>query len=396
MMGPTIAIILVLVIVAIIIVVASGESKRKKNKANVEQRIKEICLNARIVVNTGKYVFFVNDEAQTFGFDTSGNMYRLSGIRSIFTYQFGIAINHDDLKRSIELGKVYNSPLPLAPSDVKAIETEALASLRKRLAATLKQYGVTSTHEYIHDGTIWGCDINSAQFYTTYSTPEIKPFSDLLGVTIEDTSSNTYQESNYIIHVKTKDETLPEGFEYDIYFKAKDETFNNLLAMFKGIRNRQKATPGVRKTSYTYSTTESNRYASDIVRSLHKIVVEHDAISETKLGNILSLYLSSVAKYIADRTTGIRREKAEVFDYCLEQMKFNDGFEMTGKMLYIDTPPEDGLQVIGAMEGIVTGFPKMAALLIEKEKGSQFALLTIDLFDTLEQKVRNRFNRITV
>lgn len=233
--------VVLIIIIAVVVFVIKDSKKIKKGAEEAEALIEENCPNARIIVNQGgKIVFFVDDVNQTFGYSTNGVMYSLSGIRSVFTYPYGIAINHDDVKGSIEIGKVYNSKNPLLPTHVKAIENEALKHLRTRLTTVLKQYGITPTHEYIHNGTIWGCDINSKMFYTTYSTPEVKSFSDLLGVTIEDTSNNTYIESNYIIHVRTREETIPEGFEYDIYFKSKDDTFNNLLSMFKGIRNRQK------------------------------------------------------------------------------------------------------------------------------------------------------------
>lgn len=217
---------------------------RKLEKARTIQKnemaINSICPRARILVNTDQYVFFVDDEMCTFGFDISGHMYRWTGIKAVFSSLNSIRLTHEDIPQDVEFGFYGQRMKPLSYSEVKAIEKEALVYVRKKLNITLQEHGVIPTHEYLHDGTIWGCDINSKQFYTTYSRAEVFDFADLMEVTIEDVSLNKNYGSKYIIHARVDDKLFPEGFEYDISFDEKNALFYDLLSMFKGIRARQK------------------------------------------------------------------------------------------------------------------------------------------------------------
>lgn len=63
-------------------------------------------------------------------------------------------------------------------------------------------------------------------------------FSDLRRVTIKDLRDNSLYDGGYIIHVYVKWDGY-DDFEYEIHFKSKNATYDNLLAMFKGIQNRK-------------------------------------------------------------------------------------------------------------------------------------------------------------
>ena len=73
----------------------------------------------------------------------------------------------------------------------------------------------------------------------TYGCIQFYDFSDLKRVTIEDLTQNKLWDGNYVIVVTVKQEDIWNDFDYTISFQSKDATFNNLLSMFKGIRNRQ-------------------------------------------------------------------------------------------------------------------------------------------------------------
>lgn len=232
------------VIVIIFFYASSQEQKRKKLQAEyierMEARVKEICPDAKIIVNNGTHLFFKDDGLEVFGKDGSGKTYSYAGLLSISTYNDGISLYHKD---AIDLciGKKYGGKQPSMPLDrfsVKMIEREMLPVLRKNLYAELEKNGITPTHEYVHDGEIWGCDVNAKMFYTTYGSPQVFAFSDLQKVTIEDMTNNTLCSASYIVHVnvKTSDDF---DMDFDIYFDSKDSTFHDLLSMFKGIRNRR-------------------------------------------------------------------------------------------------------------------------------------------------------------
>lgn len=235
-------------IVAVIVIICFyanlQEQKRQKLLAEhierMQTRVKEICPDAKIIVNNGTYLFFKDDSQEVFGKDGSGKTYSYAGLLSISPHDYGITLYHKD---SVDLciGKDLASKHPSLPLDhfsVEAIETEMMPVLRKNLYEELKKNGVSPTHEYVHDGTIWGCDVNAKKFYTTYGLPQVFAFSDLQRVTIEDMTNNTLCSANYIIQasIRTSDDF---DMDFDIYFDTKDSTFWDLLSMFKGIRNRR-------------------------------------------------------------------------------------------------------------------------------------------------------------
>lgn len=149
---------------------------------------------------------------------------------------------HND-SPSLCIGKDYShqaTTFPLDVASINAIYSEMMPVLRNNLHKFLKENGVHPTHEYELDGEIWGCDLDSQQFYCVCGCPQIYPFSDLIRVTIEDLRTNTLYDGSYIIHVYIKEDTPGlDDNEFEIHIKTPDATYYNLLAMFKGIRNRQ-------------------------------------------------------------------------------------------------------------------------------------------------------------
>ncbi|MBQ3178953.1 MAG: restriction endonuclease [Clostridia bacterium] len=110
--------------------------------------------------------------------------------------------------------------------------------LRNNLHNKLKNCGITPTHEYVNRGEIWGCDIYSKMYYSTHAYFQIHDFSKLLNVTMQDVRNNSDWKCNYIITILTKGEDGWDDDELDIYIDDKT-TLNNLLSMFKGIKDRQ-------------------------------------------------------------------------------------------------------------------------------------------------------------
>lgn len=196
---------------------------------------------ARIIVNNGIHLFFKDDATQTFGFDESGKMYNYSGLHSVSVYKDAISFMHMDAK-DVTIGKSVRNQettFPLDSISITAIKAELMPILRKNLYVELEKAGVSPTHEYEHDGEIWGCDINSKKFYVASGAFSIYNFSDMRRVTIEDLRNNSLYDGSYIIHVYVKWDGFDDDFDYQIHFNLKDSTFNNLLAMFKGIQNRK-------------------------------------------------------------------------------------------------------------------------------------------------------------
>ena len=221
-----------------------SSSKNKALRQETIERRKEyvasISPTARIIVNNGTHLFFKDDIKQIFGIDESGKTYNFSGLHSISVYRDDIDLMHRD-SCSLRVGKDYShqdTTLPLDPVSIAAIKAELLPVLRKNLYAELQKVGISPTHEYEHDGEIWGCDINSKKFYDTHGDFGIYDFSDLRCVTIEDLRDNSLFDGSYIIHVYVKWDGY-EDFDNEIHFKSRDATFDHLLAMFKGIQNRK-------------------------------------------------------------------------------------------------------------------------------------------------------------
>lgn len=237
---------LIIVLIVIVGITIYGFYKNdKQRKVNIERRknfVTSFFPNARIILNNGNYLFFVDDARQLFGIDDSGNTYSYLGLRSLSVYDDAICFIHDSAPiGGITIGKhpLPNNPsIPLDRSSVLAIKNALFPILRYNLHKELTARGITPTHEYVNGGIIWGCDINSKVYYNTFAYFQIHDFSQLHNVTMQDVSGNPNMKCNYIITVVTKgDEILGDG-NVDIYVDDKT-TLNNLLAMFKGIKDRQ-------------------------------------------------------------------------------------------------------------------------------------------------------------
>ncbi len=239
-------IIVLIVVVGIVIYSSYTSSQNKKQcEANIERRksfVTSSFPNARTIVNNGIYLFFMDDTKQSFGIDDSGTTYSYSGLRSINIYNDAINFSHDSASyQGLQIGK---SPFPddkSAPLDSNSVSTIANAMfpiLRNNLHKKLTACGITPTHEYVNRGQIWGCDINSKVYYNTHAYFQIHDFSKLRNVSMQDVSGNPDWKCNYIITVVTKGDDGWDDDELDIYVDD-STTLNNLLAMFKGIKDRQ-------------------------------------------------------------------------------------------------------------------------------------------------------------
>lgn len=237
-----------IIIVAVVLIVAIFYSSNKAKKVREEaiQRRKNFVLsfspNARIIVNDGNYIFFKDDSNQVFGVDESGKTYSYSGLRSINFTQDSFHFYHENTEcGGVCLGK---SPYPsdtfpsLGIDSVSAISSVMFPILQDNLHKKLASCGITPTHEYVNRGVIWGCDINTKMFYNTFAYFQIHEFHKLLKVTMQDVTENSDWKCSYIITVTIKGEDGWDDDETDIYVDDKT-TLNNLMAMFKGIKDRQ-------------------------------------------------------------------------------------------------------------------------------------------------------------
>lgn len=222
----------------------AAKEKEQQFAEVIERRtgyVKSIAPDAQIIVNNGIHLFFLDKAQQFFGIDESGKTYSFSGLLSISTYKDGVIFYHRE-PVSLVVGKDYghqNTTFPLSADYVKAIAREMLPILRSNMYAELSLAGITPTHEYEHEGTIWGCDLNARKFYTTYGMTQYYDFSYLRRVTVEDMRNNSLYDGSYIIHVIVKQDDGWGDTDFEISFHERDETYYNLLSMFKGIRNRQ-------------------------------------------------------------------------------------------------------------------------------------------------------------
>ena len=242
---PLLISILIIVGAFVIYIVCLSINESRQREENINRRenyVESLGPNTRIIVNNGVHLFFKNDEQQFFGLDEHGKKYSFEGLQNIMRYKDGILFMHED-SLSLCIGKDYgrqSSTIPLNPASVNAIYLEMMPVLRNNLHKFLEQNGVHPTHEYELDGEIWGCDLDSQQFYCVYGCPQIYSFADLIRVTVEDLRNNTLYDGSYIIHVYVKEDTPGlDDNEFEIHIKTPDATYYNLLAMFKGIRNRQ-------------------------------------------------------------------------------------------------------------------------------------------------------------
>ena len=243
----SILITLIVIVVAMAIYGVYNSSKAQKmREETVERRekyVESIGTTARIIVNDGIHLFYKDDEQQFFGISENGKQYSFSGLQSISRYKSGISFMHKD-SISLYIGKDYahqDTTIALDSSSINAIYAEMMPVLRKNLRDELNKYGITPTHEYEHNGEIFGCDIEKKLFYCVYGSIQVYNFSELKRVTIDDLSNNSLCSSNYEvnIYVKHEDISMDQYPEYTLYFDSKDAIYHDILAMFKGIRNRQ-------------------------------------------------------------------------------------------------------------------------------------------------------------
>lgn len=237
---------IIIVAVVLIVMIFYSSNKAKKTREEVIQQKKNFVVsfspNARIIVNNGNYLFFMDDAKQVFGVDDSGNTYSYSGLRSINIYKDAIHFSHDNASyQGIQIGKSAfpnDTAIPLDSGSISEISSVMFPILRNNLHSKLKSCGITSTHEYVNRGEIWGCDINSKIFYNTHAYFQIHSFHKLLNVTMQDVTGNPNWKCSYILTVTIKGEDGWDDDETEIYVDDKT-TLNNLLAMFKGIKDRQ-------------------------------------------------------------------------------------------------------------------------------------------------------------
>jgi len=226
------------------ITVESGKARKQINE-EIERRreyVIKIAPNAEILVNNGLQLFFKDDEQQLFGLDESGKTYSYSGLYSMSVYSDRVSFLHQDSVGCLEVGKkgeqTLEERLPLPAADIKAVSDGMIPIIRRNLYSELQKHHVSPTHEYEHEGTILGCDINSKKFYLNYGMPEVHDFSELSRVTVDDVSHNNLCSANYIVDIYIKNDGWDDTC-CSLYFNEQDQKYHEILAMLKGIRNRQ-------------------------------------------------------------------------------------------------------------------------------------------------------------
>lgn len=235
---------IVLLVVAVIVAICVLANKSANEKANAEiiERRKNFVVakspTARVIINNGIYLFYIDSEQGHFGLDESGKTYKLDEIQSVNTYKDCITIihNNDFLHIGRDPSK-YEETAPLDILSVSLIAAVVLPVLKDNLHRKLAEHGVVPNFEYEHDGIIWGCDLNSKIFFSTFGYIRLHPFSDLLSVNVEDLSSNTLYDGNYIINISIKT-MFDFNDDIDITFYTRDNKYYDMLTMFKEIKKR--------------------------------------------------------------------------------------------------------------------------------------------------------------
>jgi len=237
----------VIAIICLIACIAYFKSSQKEISDRIDKRrtyVESLGPKARVIVNNGTHLFWIDDATQTFGTDCSGKRYDLNAVFSLRTHEGGLSIQQRANPQFVDVGKAFECKIPISAEEIKAIKKELLVYIKKKLDDCLESHGVISTHEYEYNGDIWGCDLNSEQFYTTCGGAEVHKFSDLIAVTIDNgyDAVTNIKVANKRILIYVRVDWDDEPFEYTIYTdnvnKDDEETWNALLAMFKGIRNR--------------------------------------------------------------------------------------------------------------------------------------------------------------
>lgn len=235
---------IVLLVVAVIVAICLLANKSANEKANAEiiERRKNFVVakspTARVIINNGIYLFYIDSEQGYFGLDESEKTYKLDEIQSVNTYKDCITIihNNDFLHIGRDPSK-YEETVPLDILSVSLIAAVVLPVLKENLHRKLAEHGVVPNFEYEHDGIIWGCDLNSKIFFSTFGYIRLHPFSDLLSVNVEDLSSNTLYDGNYIINISIKT-MFDFNDDIDITFYTRDNKYYDMLTMFKEIKKR--------------------------------------------------------------------------------------------------------------------------------------------------------------
>ena len=235
---------IVLLIIAVIVAVCYFCNKASNDKAReeiIERRKNFVSAKsptARVIVNNGTHLFYIDSERGYFGVDETDKTYDLENIQSVNTYKDCITIihNNDFLHIGRDPSK-YEETVPLDILSVSLIAAVVLPVLKDNLHRKLAEYGVVPNFEYEHDGIIWGCDLNSKIFFSTFGYIRLHPFSDLVSVNVEDLSSNTLYDGNYIINISIKT-MFDFNDDIDITFYTRDSKYYDMLTMFKEIKKR--------------------------------------------------------------------------------------------------------------------------------------------------------------
>lgn len=219
-------------------------NKSSANKVNTEiiERRKNFVSSksptARVIVNNGTHLFYIDSEQGYFGVDETDKTYDLENMQSVNIYKEGISIIHNTT--FLYIGREpsrANETTPLDSISISLIAAVVLPVLRENLHKKLVTHGIEPTLEYEHDGTICGCDLSSKVFYTTFGSISLYDFSALRSVKVEDLSNNTLYDGNYIIRIAIKTDFSWDD-EIDFTFYSKNKMFYDLLTMFKEIKKR--------------------------------------------------------------------------------------------------------------------------------------------------------------
>jgi len=236
---------IVLFLIGLVIYGVYTSSKNEKMLNEVKERrqkyVESIGPSARVIVNNGIHFFFKDDVQKVFGIDESGKTYDFENLTGISIFKDAIHFYHMKAT-SLCVGKDVVHPeatQALDPSSLASISSEMMPVLRSNLKRELDVHAIIPTHQYEHEGIIWGCDIESRMFFMTYGSIQIHPFSDLKRFTVEDMRNNSLYSGNYMMSLYIKSDLFPDDDVYELSFDSMDSTFNNLLSMFKEIRKRR-------------------------------------------------------------------------------------------------------------------------------------------------------------
>ena len=138
-----------IIIIAIIVIVAifSSHNKNNPHKEIIEQRksfVESLSPTARIIVNNGTHLFFMDDAKQVFGVDDSGTTYSYSGVKCLSTGNTYVHISHEKASWSgLELGKSNSSKegaVPIDSASISLITNATLPIVRKKYTRKTENY----------------------------------------------------------------------------------------------------------------------------------------------------------------------------------------------------------------------------------------------------------------